>query len=60
MLEAFFGFLGALAIAAIAMVREWPLTLVVSAFVLAEFASIWLLVTYIGKIIDEIKKRKSK
>ncbi len=59
MLEPFFGLIGVLAIAAGPMMREWPLTLAVSAFVLAEIASIWLLVTFFGEVISEMRKRNS-
>ena len=59
MLEPFFGLIGVLAIAAIQMMRVWPLTLLVSAFVLAEIASIWLLIAYFRRIIVEIRKRNS-
>jgi membrane protein implicated in regulation of membrane protease activity len=59
MLGTFFGLIGVLAVAAIPMMREWPLTLAVSAFVLAEIASIWLLLAYFRRVIAEIRKRNS-
>jgi hypothetical protein len=59
MLEEFFRLIGVLAVATIPMMQQSAWTLAASVFVLAETASIWLLVAFYGAVIKEIRKRRS-
>jgi len=59
-LEAVFGFIGISAASAILLLR-WPaLALIISAVLVADCLSIWLLVEFYGRVIKEMRKRSSR